>query len=179
MRHEKIVLVMLAYIIGFTTAYIGFGLTPEQSHKDHVVTTTSEKHNSTSTQQQHEKKGNVEVLFEEEGMFARVNGREVIVSGALRDGVSPGQGFHVAVPDYAVSPNEEFIYYCEQQTHDADTCHDYIYVIDEHLVRPLQFNGTHLTSSIIQSQFSWQDNGTAQYNGYRSLSPQRPWQLTQ
>lgn len=184
MRHEKIILVALSYVIGFTTAYIAFGITPDITHKAYrtgeVVKANSVRTTAPSnTAEPSDTPSSTRIVFKDDGMFVQTPEGEKVVSAKLRPNVLEGPGFHVAIPQYAVSPDGEYVYYCEQQTPETDECHNYLYVVDEHTVRPLSLNGSRLTSSVIQSEFSWQPDGTARYNGYTSRSPQQPWELVE
>ncbi|MDA8596719.1 hypothetical protein N9L26_00075 [Candidatus Pacebacteria bacterium] len=183
MRNERVFIVVLSYIIGFTTAFIGFALTKSSDYKDHH----HDKDHMHSHNKRHSAKADydstttsnrsVEVVFDEAGMYAVVGEERVIVSGMLSDVVEPGPGFHVDVPFYSVSPSGNYVYYCEQQTQEAEDCSYYMYLIDEHVIKPLKLNGENLSSVVAQSGFEWTEQEELTAPGYRSTSSATPWQL--
>lgn len=180
MSHEKAILVFLAYFNGFIAAFIAFGLTTsteyvvtEQVVEKHEQKETSQMENETKIEEQ-----GVEVYFKDDDLFVNVGGEEQPVSAKLNERVTPGPGFHVSIPDFQLSPDGKYLYYCEQQQLQENMCHEYLYVVGEHVLRPLEFGGKSLTSSIAQANFEWSGIGVIASDAYVSVSPQTPWILT-
>lgn len=175
MRHEQLSILVLAYVIGFTTAYIAFGLNPNRdiaSGKDVVYSS------STSLRDVVESTPNTiaAVTFSDVGMFAEVGDEEVVISGKLTDSVEPGPGFHVDIPFYEVSPQGNFVYYCEQHSEVPTQCSEYIYSLETHSVHPIKIEGMNVVSTDTSEQnFVWNDDETASYKEYSSVSAVTPW----
>ena len=89
----------------------------------------------------------------------------------------PGPGLHVDIPVVAASPDGRYVYYCEQQLSTTDVCHEYLYVVDEHVIKPLTFAGKSLTSDDEDMNFVWSGSRISS-NKYLSVSPETPWILT-
>lgn len=184
-RHEKIVLVVLGYIIGFTTAYIAFGITPDVNYDDdysarytHEPQHPSSERRSDSTHTDDAKaNSNIDIILTEDGMFAEIEGEEKVISGKLYDGVTIGPGFHVDIPRYEPSPDGKYVYYCEQQSTTENVCHEYLYLVQEHLIKPLKAQGELLTSAISDSGFKWMREGVLASPKFVSLTPETPWEL--
>lgn len=177
MRHENIVLVVLSYIIGFTTAYIAFGIAPDITHQAaYTPGHANEPEFSTDKNDAHDDSP-IDIFITEDGMFADVAGSERVISGKLRDGVTTGPGFHVSIPRYEPSPEGEYVYYCEQQSSSENVCHEYLYLVQEHLIKPLKAQGEALTSSVSDSGFRWMREGVLASPQFISETPDTPWKL--
>ena len=177
MKHEKIILVLLGYTIGFTTAFIGFALTDDKKHER-----KSEMYANKVLQKNYnqlEGDSSVSVIFDDSGMYAVVDGNKKVVSGVLTETVPPGPGFHSEIPFYSVSPSGKYIYYCEQEQEADGTCSQYLYLINEHVIKPLKLNGESLSSSVADSGFTWTENGQLISDEYSSVSEAEPWKLVQ
>ncbi|MDC1205281.1 hypothetical protein N8083_00330 [Candidatus Pacebacteria bacterium] len=181
MRHEKVVLIVLSYIIGFTTAYIGFGLSNIDTPAYNRYIGSDLASFSASTKAQEAYAGEpLSVIMNDRGMFVTQNGEEIVVSGKLQEGIVAGQGFHVAIPFYKVSPTGAYVYYCEQETAQPDSCQEYIYVVAEHSSHPLQISSNKLSaSSHASGNFAWTDTDIATYDAFISESQSKPWKLIQ
>lgn len=175
MRNEAVGILILAYIIGFNTAYIAFGLNQEGidlSKPQPVVFSSAavglavEQNLSASA-----------ISFNNQGLFANVEDKSVVISGALSEDIEPGPGFHADVPFYEISPSGKFIYYCEQEVADSDICKEYVYVVAEHKSYPLD-TGKIDNSAMVEttSQFRWLADDRAAYGDLLvSVSAQEPW----
>jgi hypothetical protein len=177
MRNESVGILVLAYVIGFTTAFIAFGLNHNATYssenvnqkpivlKDYVPAQTANDIEQSASA----------VLFNQDGLFAKVGDEEKIISGVLSDGIEPGPGFHVDVPFYEISPSGKFIYYCELEIAEDDTCHEYIYEVSSNSINLIKVNGEMQFGTSTASKFSWLANDFAEYDGFNSVSSDEPW----
>lgn len=169
MRHEKITLVVLGYVIGFVTAYIAFGST----------TLTPTKLNEIVPAEAEEIKGESApaIIFDEDGMFVRIGSNMVVISGRLRENMIAGPGFHTQIPRYEASPDGAYVYFCEQQTEAENFCHEYVYLVGKHMIKPLKKNGEVLTSELTDEGFEWTRVGKLTSDELESVSTSEPWKL--
>lgn len=176
MRNEKAVLVALSYVIGFTTAFIGFALTDTQTDhfalsgnvSDYVPTAASQKAHASEP---------LHIVFDETGMYADFDEKMVIISGKLHEGIAEGPGFHVEIPFYEVSPSGKYVYYCERETESDNVCNEYIYEANTHTSHTLQHDGQSFRSFLFTSNFDWTKVDIATYDTLVSLSENQPWKL--
>lgn len=174
MRNESVSILVLSYIIGFTTAYIGFGT---NQHDDFVAYDNQPAAVVASqTISQEEPESTIEdVYFDEVGMFAEVGDESIIISGVLSEDMEAGPGFHVDVPVYKISPSGKFVYYCEQESAEDKDCNEYVYSLDSHTLHPVKLNNVRQTSSLEESSFVWLADDSAYYGGFSSVSNTEPW----
>jgi len=173
MRHERIVLVILSYIIGFTTAFIGYGIPSSSNSADEVS-----KDSFAASALGAAKSKNTTLMENEKALYAVVDGKQKVVSGKLVDGITPGRGFHTAVPFRGVSPSGQYVYFCEQETEEQTECKEYIYDVDKHMVYRLNYESRKISASLSHTDFKWQEvNDIAEYADLVSISPAEPWKL--
>lgn len=171
MKHEKALLVALAYIIGFTAAYIAFGI-PELAHSPGNIEKTYTKVVTPDTAFA----GTKAILTESETGLVIVRGDdEKVISMKRTDAVSAGPGVHANIVQFALSPDEQFVYFCEQREATDDMCYMYQYVVEEHNARAVQIDDAPQTTSVENKSFVWLPDGNASLNGYMSEDPQKPW----
>lgn len=139
MRHEQVVILVLAYVIGFTTAFIAFGLNQEdQSLSTNSVTTVSVVEASPESGSTQEAAARIEyedVHLDEQGLYIERNEEVVFVSAPYTDGVEPGAGYHVSVDAYVLADDGTTLHYCAKETPEDEKCNRYEYNILAHTVR--------------------------------------------
>lgn len=133
MRHERAIIVTLAYVIGFTSAFIAYGVQPvtdlQPTNKDvqnaaGIVTAVPER---LITQD--------DVVLDSRGLFVIRDGEEYPVSAQLRADVEAGPGYHVSIDSISLVNNGRFLYYCAQETFEEIGCTSYVYDVAKHSVR--------------------------------------------
>jgi len=187
-KHERITLVVLAYVIGFSTAYIAFNfVNPGHEHKSvgqyahlhdsqgrHINPNT--KLNNRTVEQQ---KKQVSIEKNIDGFFALIEGRSRILSAQAISATDAVEGFHFEVHNSAVSPNGNFIHYCAQLKESDTTCKHYIYEIASDVVYRVKIpNGNHLESNIRESMVTWTVDDLLVAGDYTSISGIAPWNLS-
>ncbi len=168
--HTKAILIGLAYLIGFTTAYIAFEL-------NDVSPKYFEEDNSQSegrVVQQASAYGAVETIVTDEGLFVTNGERQRIISakGSEED---LEFGFHREVVSSSVSLDGTMVHYCASMD-DSDSCYHFIYVVSEDMVYPVK-NKENLVMSdnaVAKSSF-WLPDNTLSIGGVLSLSSSTPW----
>ena len=168
MKHEKALIVVLAYIIGFTTAFIGFGLPGQQN-----LTTDD----SLVVLEDFTSKPIASAYVDEMGLFAKTQQGSVIISAQDQTLTEEKNGYHYDIHLATVSPNGEFIHYCQQSLEVPTDCVHYVYVASEHEVWPVTIAGEHLVSTDTEVRNSWNSDSTLTIAGTTSVSPSTPWEL--
>lgn len=136
MRHERAFLVALAYVIGFTTAFIAFGVssdtitdqisyTGSQNVAAVAATMTAVPEPIITTQ---------DVGLDERGLYVMRDGEEYFVSARLPQGSEPGAGYHVSIDRLTLTNDGRLLYYCAQEDFDQEGCTEYVYDVLDHSV---------------------------------------------
>ena len=133
MRHERAIIVTLAYIIGFTSAFIAYGIHPNTDPQP----TNSEVQNvaGIATAIPERLITQDDVILDSRGLFVIRDGEEYPVSAYLRSGVEPGPGYHVSIDSISLTNNGRRLYYCAQETIEEVGCTGYIYDVAKHTIR--------------------------------------------
>lgn len=185
MRHEQITLVVLGYVIGFSTAFIfiqstsqstrtpqgiespdanSYGLVANASIND-----SSEEHDTAITS----------ATVTNEGLFVTIAGKERIVSaGAIAEDGNIA-GFHYAIPTYLISPNKNFLYYCAQSEPNDVECTSFVFNTRTDSVYPVKntTTDTYVTSEVRQLFPEWTSENILKVNSMISVTNETPWLL--
>jgi hypothetical protein len=180
-RHEKAALIVAAYVIGFVTAFIAFGLTkinPETKvllieAKDALSSQKEEVHNFVTS-----------VGFGADGLYSITQDTERILAAdrnALAASVvlaTAEPGFYYEIIDAEASRDGRFIYYCEQLTKEAENCDPYVYVLAEDTLYHVKKDDMAFYPIIQSHESMWTDDSMLMVNDAVSNDPNRPWELT-
>lgn len=177
-RHERIALVLAAYVIGFVTAFIAFGLTGDTLYEvpDQTLTVSAAQNKDTVQP----KTG---VAVGEDGLFVIVDNGERMISasrttlGASLIGTGEIPGFYTSIIDAEASRNGRFVYFCEQLLDENTTCDPYVYSLDEDALHPIKLDGQNYKSPIDGHTSAWSEESTLTLNGAISVDPSKPWLL--
>lgn len=196
-KHEKVVLIILAYIIGFTSGLIAFGMAAsdyevpyDDSVSTNVFTDPSAEDFSALARIvpptiQTMNTGSTSVTYEDGRLYATVNTEKILLS--ISRGVAGDQpqndfteqGIHVAVPTYSISADGRFIYFCEQQS-DEPTCASFVYDTLRSIIHFVSAADQKLqTTNDIALTASWTLDNTLQVGDYSSLATDTPWNVIQ
>ena len=142
MKNEKVALVIFAYIIGFTTAFIAFALNYDgKSKHDFAVSKTDYKEVAHADEVQ--TNSGVEILNKSEGLFIAMNGSERVLSAAATDDMS-GEGFHTEIFTSSVSPEGKYVYFCASLVGEAGMCTNFVYSVADDIVYKIKVDGESL-----------------------------------
>jgi hypothetical protein len=184
-RHEKIVLVLVSYVIGFITAFIAFGMKGEATAVVVSTNNTSTELVQNATPQNEQDLRITDVGFGSDGLFVMTDMYERIVSAdknALSANVISTSedipGFYYSIIDAEASRDGKFAYFCEQRVADAESCYPYVYSIDDDTVHAVSVDGQVYTSPIASHESSWSEDGSLILNSLASSDSQYPWILT-
>lgn len=188
-KHEKAVLVVLAYIIGLTSGFIGFGIAQHYAAEPAMAEPTTfipegytpppgpppSEEAAMSTSE--------EVARYEDGkLYAYVHGDRYVLS--LSNEVMPvenvegfaTQGIHEKIPTYSTSPDGRFVYFCEQQT-EADECAHFIFDAEADVIQPVQVDGKKFITSVSDALTAAWQGDTITIGTYSSAAAATPWML--
>lgn len=198
-KHEKALLVILSYVVGFTAGFLTFGLgqTPFINQEEMVdsnyiseidqtmpVMDSEEPEMMSDDSNVSDSEANSvdEVTYEDGRLMANVNGATVLLSAQM-DTLDPksaaefaNQGAHTNIPKYSVSLDGNFIYYCEQHS-DSDSCVSFVYDVDGGTIHYVTTNGSKLNTSISEAMSAdWTEKGLT-ISGMTSVSADAPWSV--
>lgn len=199
-KHEKAVLIIVAYIIGFTSGFIAFGVSgtmrsgapemlvaPESFIPNDYTPPTS---NPPDFEEAPVTDGGEEapvdtgeiVSYTDGKLYATVKGERFVLS--LHNDVMSTenvegfstQGIHAALPAYSASPDGRFVHFCEQQT-DIAECTHFIFDTEANVIQPVSVNGERLiTPDDVAKTAVWNETGLV-IAQYKSYSADTPWKL--
>lgn len=203
-KHEKALIVVLAYIIGVTSGFLAFGpysgSAEAQKHKIYNTDYSAEEvydedlDGSIIYQEEEEVvNSNGEVLGEiavsedfvyytEDKLFVEAPTGRVLLSiheselnGEISSDFSE-QGLHVAPPVFVASDDERHVFFCESHD-DSGVCKAFLYDVTENVIRPVAVNGQHLTLTETEVATARFEGNIFTVANLVSL-PSRPWTLS-
>ena len=155
-RHERVIVLITAYIIGFITAYIAFGVIKVQEFDYSSFTNQSSA--VITSQKQDDQHHEVFVAEDAEGLVVIKNNKRTLISVKNNGDLPPEEGTYISVV-YKISPDQEKIYFCEQPLEESDTCRPYIYSIEDNITYPVTINGERVAFSINDHSVEWSEEG--------------------
>ena len=180
-RHEKIIIAIAAYVIGFSTAFIAFGVNqvnktaPSDFSNAYIspVSAQTPVHHMETT-----------VSLAEEGLFAISQERKRILS-ANRNYLEANvvealgeTGLHYAIIDAEVSPNGKFIYFCEQLTSLDDTCGAFVYSVGADTIYEVSLDSERFRPIVADHESVWNEGNLLLTEGAVSVNADVPWVMT-
>lgn len=173
-RHERVGILVIAYIIGFITAYIAFGLSgANDSSLQNPVLATSKADTYLNE--------NPDLIINEEGLYFMKDGEKHLLSlnrqslygnTETQDFVN---GLHFDVIGATVSPDGQFVYFCEQISSEAE-CEPFIYDSKTNFLHPILLSDERKVIAINEHEANWVDNSTLSITSYfTSQDLERPW----
>lgn len=205
-KHEKVVILVLAYVVGFTSGFIAFGVaTPDletvtpvavvesitsEVPMEEVATDLPVIEEQAVTLSDDNAKDYIEpmypqgthVYYQNGRLFVSIDGNVNLLSieknrmAANVTDLFSSQGSHVAVPHYAISDDNKFVYYCEQQS-SQDTCVSFVYDIANQTVQYVVENGQKLVLAASDAKKAVWSNATLLVGNGASISPETPWKV--
>jgi len=160
-RNERAAILLAAYVIGFVTAYIAFGVT-QLSNTVELATIASQNTASAIMAEQQARRGGVAfIAMDKEGLILIKNDKRTLLSATInaQDNTFLDEGSHVAITDYSLSPDQQSVYFCELPANDVDSCRPYIYSIKDDVVYPVTVNGDRVAFDAGTPSVSWSDTG--------------------
>lgn len=185
-RHEKAIITVAAYVIGFTTAFVLFSNVSTKAEKTFTYVpqvNTASVIQAKKEIEEPEKVEGVFVTYTLGKLMINVNGVENLLSynPAVSDiSEKPAeltQGFHYGDIVYKVDQTDTFVFFCEIHEPEAENCHGYIYDIKADRIYPVIKDGNPVEiTPKSANQAIWTAVGLKIASNY-SANPTAPWVL--
>ena len=156
-RHERVALIGATYVIGFVTAFNGFGVSQLEDTVDFVYVPTGAQ--SAALGHSAKLAPTSLIALREEGLYYQTsaNSKGLLISAITEAGGDDGVA--VAITQYELSPNEAFVYFCEQPTTLSDSCKPFVYSTKNDVVIPLTQNGQRIGVPNKPALLLWDEAG--------------------
>lgn len=174
-EHREAIIVGLAYIIGFTTAFIAFGLDGTGKHKS-----KAKYHRELPVEQTVAERGEkqIGIAIREEGLYALLSDKDRIISAQGASLINAKPGWHHQVIKTEVSPNNSYIYYCVQLVSSSSDCANFVYEVEADVVHKVsRADGEQVLSPIQGLVAGWTSDGLLTINDFVSAARQMPWKV--
>ncbi len=191
-KHEKTVLIILSYIIGFTSGLMAVNLFSYSApiHEpimiEAMVDNTESEALEVPTQNPVSEVPAVEpvgeiVTYVDGRLYATVGDSKVVLSinvDNLGEEVPEefvSQGTHISEPFYLSSPDGLYVYFCEQQSTD-ESCVSYVYDTTSSLIQPVTALSQKIDVSNEEASSATWSEGSLQVGSFVSVSlSETPW----
>jgi len=183
-RHEKIIITIAAYVIGLSTGFIAFGLSTPQVELDDIyidepISEFIDEDSNSSTEPSVDEQ--LQVILNDRGLYVAQDGHRNLISAnqasllAATSALKPTNGLYYDIIGTMLSPDDNFIYFCEQLAALDTTCDPFVYDIDANLLhRVIQPDGTKAVDIETHSA-RWMSDGNLVSNYFTSSYPAQPW----
>lgn len=177
MVNDKALLIILAYTIGFITAYIAFGLTGVNENGYEKTAYYSNVAEGKKFQVTGEVRGTrkVDTRVTADGLYALIDGSERVLSAQAISATEGKPGYHHEIVITEVSPDGQYIFYCAQLTASSQNCSSFVYEISSDSIYRVKHDGSQIALSAANAQVRWTVSGDLQIDGH--LSSGKPWNI--
>ena len=199
-KHEKAVLVVLAYIIGLTSGFIGFGVnnyyqdnlksdkleTKQQAPQSAPVLGTSDQAGYVPpTEHPPEEEGFSESVVYIDGQLTALTDEGHMVLSVHIDKLGEVipepleiQGHHTQPPIYLASPEGKYVYFCEQHLGE-DSCTNLLFDAEAVSIQYLQVEDKKFVTPVSQAATAYWAVDGLHIGEFISESISSPWRLIQ
>jgi hypothetical protein len=190
-RHEKAALTAVAYVIGFTAAYILFGnftststpafVMPTGGNTAAVVTAVeAEPEPAVAVVEAEPAAPDFSVSYEAGKLEVSIKGEVKLLSyNPLTSGLGSAdeatQGTHLGETPYVVSKDNQFIFFCEQYSEAEDVCSGYVYDLMADKIFPVTKSGVPAKISIKSASDAIFTAVGLKIGSNYSANPSAPW----
>ncbi len=180
MKNERAIIMGLAYFIGFTTAFIGYGLSTKTYLAPLVA--VEEGNNlaavsSVLTPETSDLSASTPTPDSADDLTMTVGSETRLISAAYAAVPELGDEAHLAL--YAVTLNQKTkqLFFCKTTVSTPDTCTAYMYDWDKNGLYAVGKDGAALTFSSSTLSAKWLANGALRLNDLVSVSAAAPWEF--
>lgn len=156
-RHERVAIVATAYVIGFITAFIAFGINQFENNVEFVYVPTN------GTAAVADAVGVPKVgttALTENGLVYIAGSDETLLSAHAGVGETElSDGVYTAMVQHEVSPDGAFVYFCEVPVDGAESCKPFIYSVAKKVVYPLTAQGDRIALNTTKQNLMWSETG--------------------
>lgn len=187
-RHEKAALISVAYFIGALTAFIWYGASQvndltvvgvDQVQPASVINAVKQPKSAAAVEVAPERTG-IALYYKGVLDVEAIGGSKILsfnpeVSGFIGSSEFAVQGNHVGDIVYAVSPTEEYVFFCEQKSLAVSTCSPFIYDVLQDKIFSLSTESEAFDVTLNSAKSAvWVDGGLS-LGGVVSVAPSTPW----
>lgn len=180
-KHERITLVILAYVIGFSTAFIAFNFVNQGYLAQHDNYSSNYQYISDQKQiKTIDEEPSVDLVVEKksDGLYALFGNNSRILSAQAISATSAVDGYHFEVFNPSVSPSGLYINYCAQLLATDSDCKHYLYNVETDTTYKVTMpNGEQLVSDIVEIFAEWLPGDILTTTDYISANGSAPWEL--
>lgn len=193
-RHERAALVLASYVIGFLTAFILYANVTSNDAPTSFINVPVTSVNTAAVANATKpapapntlpievvtpltvtyNEGRLEVVSGEDANLLSFNPE---VTGIEVDTADLSQGFHFGEVEFKVSPDNNFVFFCEQQDVTNSACLGFVYDVEAETIYPVVKNGAPVLiseASLAKTEFG--KNGLV-IGGNYSANASAPWVL--
>lgn len=160
-RNERVAILLVAYVIGFVTAYVAFGLTQLEERFVYMPVD-----NTASVIKALEKKSDAPgvAAITKDGLVLVKDNEARIISAtqASTDGILP-EGYHTKIADYSLSPDGKQVYFCEVPSEDLDICRPYLYSVENDTVYPVKVDDQRVAFDPANHSVRWSSDSSISF----------------
>jgi hypothetical protein len=164
-RHERVALIIAAYIIGFLTAFIGFGIDVGQPTSFTQVIPANIQDNSASVSSALSLSTaiNSSIAITDTGLELTTDGVTVLLAAsqyAVTPNTPQGQdGVFIGISSYGVSPDGSYAYFCELPSRNVDSCKPFVYSVLSQTVYPVTIDSERVAFEATKHNVVWNSAG--------------------
>ncbi len=177
-RHEKVGILLAAYIIGFTTAFIAFELNDLKPIAKFGV---EPYHSTLRSDSVNNRKSDNAIIFQDaSGLYIGSEDTKILISlnaAEVPDITEPTAGVHHTLHGVVQSPDGAYVYFCEQQILAVSECVPFIYEVATSKLYPVAFDGDAEMIDPERVEFRWSAEGVLTAEGMSSVSADSPWRM--
>lgn len=174
-RHEQAILVVMAYIVGFVTAYIAFGANQVEQATEIVYVPTSlatpadqtiastladavtAANNAAAIAGAYYEQGQLSVNKNNETVLLSIDTE--VMPELVNDPQFADQGLHQSSPIFIESSTGRYVYFCEEYSIPG-SCRSFVYDTEQDMIIPVTINGE-------KSEIVLEEAATATWNDER------------
>ena len=180
MQHERAAVMALTFCIGFTTAFIAYGIPTVEAPPTLVTAAPTQtaaviQADRTAPSAQPESR-NVGVTLDDDGLWLQIGDERHLASPSVA--VAPEiPEAHVDVHQAVVREDGAFLFFCAETTASQGQCEPRVYDVANFRMYRVESNGQTGTLEPATLDSVWQNDGRLDINGFASVTAQRPWML--
>ena len=180
-RHDRVIVIVSSYIIGFTSAFIAFGLTNTSNNNLKLTTSDFKVAHEVANVVESEKK-TASLHIEADGLVVVTPEGERLLSARktpelAASVIASKPGYAVKLTEAELSRDSKYVYFCEQLSSDTETCDPYVYSLSEDVLHPVKVGGEDYKPVNETHHSAWSPAGFLTLDGHISTSIAEPWVL--
>lgn len=180
-RHDRAIIMVSTYIIGFVSAYIAFGVEQLEQYIE-VPAPVAQTISAPVTERVEVTAKPSSLVIDHRGLVLVTDEEEILLatrkSYAQTANVIAGtrEATHKLI-EAELSRDGMYAYFCEQVDESDEVCSAYVYSVKKDIMYPLQIDREIYTPNIDEHFSAWSAGGYLMVDGYSSVSSNTPWLL--